>query len=271
MGSILPAAPTPSQPPSSQYSSGLAPRLAGVENLSESQKKCCDDLIILSSRANGTREVPSHESRHGLWRRVFSNHWTTDHPNKHPGPIRARRAVDAMTNIGTWRVDLPPSASLGKRKRNDHGRKNEHRKAGAAAFIKPNINWDDFGVSFSVCDANSANANAKYVSLREGWTLQQARAEAMIHWDERECQRVIEHNEDLVVCWARSRLITSLRALQSESHPITIPDEVTVNTDELVRLVTCADRVKEMATLIDESERIAGSRPIHRQRWQDAL
>lgn len=210
----------------------------------------------------------------GLWNLVFANRWNTNCPNKHPGAIHARRGVESMTQVGTWSVNLPMPATPTKRKRDEAAaggiQPNEHRQAGAPAFIKPNMNWDDFGISFSVCDAKSSGANAKYVALTPGWTLQQARAEAMMHWDENECERVIDYNTKLAVCWARSRLLTSLRTSQAGARPAAnIQNELTVNMDELVKLVTCADKMKEMAMLIDESNKIAKARPIQKPRLGD--
>ena len=173
-----------------------------------------------------------------------------------------------MTMIGTWSTTLPAPSTPSKRKRGgDHI--NADRVAGSPAFIKPNINWDDFGISFTVCDAKNASANAKYVALKPGWTWQQARAEAMMHWDENECERVIDYNTKLTVCWARSRLLASIRTSQGiweETQSMgSRQNEVTVNTDELVRLITCADKMKDMAVLVDESKRIAGARPINKR------
>ena len=251
-------------PPSSQHLSGFNTQLSDGVDLSEDQKKCCDDIISKLSDANGTKELPNAASRSGLWKRVFANSWDTDCPNKHPGSIRARRGVESMTKIGTWRITLPAPATPTKRKRNNDGQPNPVRLAGASAFIKPNINWDDFGISFTVCDANNASANAKYVTLNPGWTLQQARAEAMIHWDENESERVIEYNFKLAVYWARSRLLATLRESQKDGNEDQIGggNEITVNTDELVKLVTCGDRMKEMAVLVDESNRIAKAWPV---------
>ncbi len=255
---------SPSPPPSSQHRSGLNKQLSSASSLSDDQKKCCDDIIIKLGEANGTNELPSSGSRSGLWAKVFANGWNTNCPNKHPGTIRARRGVESMTMIGTWRVTLPTPTTPSKRKRSSDS--NPDRVAGAPAFIKPNINWDDFGISFSVCDAKNASANAKYVALNPGWTLQQARAEAMLHWDENECDRVIDYNMKLAVCWARSRLLTSLRISQGLWEDGQNPgNEITVNTDELVKLVTCADRMREMAILVDESNRIARARPVKKR------
>jgi len=242
-----------------------------MDDLSDDKKKCCDDIIIKLGDANGTKELPDDESRAGLWNSVFANDWNTNCPNKHPGTIRARRGVESMTQVGTWKTNLPTPTTPTKRKRDENTQVNQNRFVGAPAFIKPIMNWDDFGTSFSVCDAKSSAANAKYVNLNLGWTWQQARAEAMVHWDENEYQRVIEYNTRLAVCWARSRLLTSMRAASrtqagGEGHGY---NEITANTDELVLLVTCADKMKDMATLVEESNQIAQSRPIKKRKLAD--
>ena len=179
-----------------------------------------------------------------------------------------------MTQVGTWNINLPTSATPTKRERDGAPaglQTNEHRLAGAPAFIKPNMNRDDFDISFPICDAKSSSANAKYVHLNPGWTWQQARAEAMLHWDESECQRVIDYNTRLAVYWARSRLLRSLWATPQNRKvgACRSDSEVTINTDELVRLVTCADKMKEMVTLVDESNRIVQARLIEKRRLAD--
>ncbi|KAK3379636.1 hypothetical protein B0T24DRAFT_590171 [Lasiosphaeria ovina] len=259
------------------HHSGLETQIEGVKDLCSDRNKCSDDIIVKLSDANGTGEVPDAQSRDGLWKRVFSNGWNTNCPNIHPGPIRARRGVESMTQVGTWKVNLPAPSTPSKRKRNENVTPNAHRLTGAPAFIKPNMNWDDFGVSFSVCDAKGSGASAKYVALNPGWTLQQARAEAMMHWDEHEVERIIEYNAKLAVCFARSRLLALHRAsgsggttLPQGSRPVGTLNEVAINTDDFVKLVTCADKMKEMATLVNESEKIASARPIKKKKLADS-
>ncbi|KAK4168081.1 hypothetical protein QBC43DRAFT_361741 [Cladorrhinum sp. PSN259] len=261
--------------PASQHHSGLATTLRNVSDLTPDQKLMCDGLIIKLGEALGAPAAPTPESRAGLWDLVFEDGWDTNCPITHPGAIRPRRGVESMTQVGTWKVSLPAPTTPSKRRRSGEPVTNPHRQAGAPAFIKPNLNWDDFGVSFTVCDKVNSCANAKYVAWNDGWTLQQARAEAMMHWDRHEIERVTEYNFKLVVCWARGRLLAELYAgnpagaTNGASNRPAGRALVTENTDELVQLVTCADKMKEMAILVDEARRIAEARPVRRRSLAD--
>lgn len=138
--------------------------------------------------------------------------------------------------------------------------------AGAPAYFKPKIN--DSGISFTVCDERGSAASAKYVRLKPGWTLELARAQAMLRWDGYECERVIKYNTELAVCWARSRLLMSLRAFEGVAHLAVTHDIIAVNTDELVKLVTCTDKMEELA-MLDESARIAKARAVRKSTLKD--
>ena len=118
-----------------------------------------------------------------------------------------------MLQVGTWSVNLPVASPAKRRSSGETVNLNPRRRAGAPAYIKPNLKWDDFGISFIFCDKLSSCANARYINLRPGWTLQQARAEAMTHYDENEEERVREYNFKLVTCWARARPLNVLYAV----------------------------------------------------------
>lgn len=83
---------------------------------------------------------------------------------------------------------------------------------GAAAYMKPNLNWDDFGISFLICDVNGSSSNARFVNWNPGWTPFQARVQAMTNWDYHESKRVIDYNTLLIVYWARGRLLLFLQS-----------------------------------------------------------
>jgi len=64
----------PAIPPNSQYHSGLDVKLTSFEDLTDDQKKRCDDLIIKLGRANLTNDIPDDATRKGLWDRVFKGY-----------------------------------------------------------------------------------------------------------------------------------------------------------------------------------------------------
>ncbi|KAK3390172.1 hypothetical protein B0H63DRAFT_519407 [Podospora didyma] len=251
--------------------------------------RCCDDIITVVGKADGTKERPDYSARAGLWNAVFTNGWNTDCPIHHPGPIRTHRVVEVMTHIGTSKCNLPPAAaretSSKKRRRGEEGPCSsvgiisKHRVAEAPAYIKPNIEYDEyfcFTVTFSVHDAKGASAGtgaAKSIALRRGWTKQQALAEAAMNWDEKEVERVVGYNHKLAVFWARSRLVARLRAAQQsdgnddEDAEVGVAEGVEVNRRKFVKLETVADKMKNTASVVHDANII--SRPIKKRRLED--
>ncbi|KAK4163783.1 hypothetical protein QBC43DRAFT_300992, partial [Cladorrhinum sp. PSN259] len=149
-----------------------------------------------------------------------------------------------------------------------------HRRAGAKAFIKPNVNWDFFGVTFLVCDARGAAANAKYLQLKPGLSLAQARADAAITYDCYELERVQTYNINLVVAWAKARLVRHLRSKERENpiapgtpnpagdRPIG-QDSVVENHIEFVEFISCQSKIEEAEVLARDCRAITEARPHH--------
>ena len=110
-----------------------------------------------------------------------------------------------------------------------------------------------FGLSFTGADEKGAIANAGNIKLNPGWTLARARTECMVNWDEAEIARVVPHNTNLAVYWARRRLC----ALISDKSGAGIGDDGMesvvqggflegMDAQQLVQLVTFADRLREL-------------------------
>ncbi|KAK3364384.1 hypothetical protein B0T25DRAFT_598460 [Lasiosphaeria hispida] len=150
--------------PALWHHSGLAAAFRSVGDLILAQNLVCDDLVLKPSKAHETPVLATLESRASLWALVFKNGWDTYCPITHPRATRARRGIKSMTQVGTWRVNLPAPVTPSKRRRSGRPVVNQRREAGAPAFVKPNLNRDDFGILFSVYDKNSSCANAKYVA-----------------------------------------------------------------------------------------------------------
>ncbi|KAK3363832.1 hypothetical protein B0T25DRAFT_54388 [Lasiosphaeria hispida] len=169
----------------------------------------CDDIIGMIGEASKTGEKPNDASRKGLWDAVFARGW---HPNctfREP-VLRPRQATESMIKIGTWSEDLPGPATPTKRKRNDEDAApspKPHRARGADAFLKPNLNWTHFGMSFVVCDVKGSAASDKFVQLAPGMTMAQVYSDCMVNFDEQEAKRVGDYDYDLGVYWVRSRLL----------------------------------------------------------------
>ncbi|KAK4168192.1 hypothetical protein QBC43DRAFT_296865 [Cladorrhinum sp. PSN259] len=161
-------------PISSQFSPGFASTFKKADDLSDTHKRSCDDLIIrfhealalpspghpttTAARGSGsgfsktkTRIVPSHTQNDNL---------TIGNPTT---PSKRKQSAQSS------------STALTQTKR--------ERMVGAAAYMKPNLNWDDFGISFPICDVNGSSSNARFVNWNPGWTPSQARVQAMTNWD----------------------------------------------------------------------------------------
>ncbi|KAK4227523.1 hypothetical protein QBC38DRAFT_455198 [Podospora fimiseda] len=151
-----------------------------------------------------------------------------------------------MTKVGVWNTNLPVSNPVtpSKRKQSTRNASNKpetariqtktERMTGAVAFMKPNLNWDDFGISFQICDFNGSSANGRFVSWNRDWTPSQARVQAMTNWDFHESKRVIDYNILLTVYWAMVRLLFHLVAEAGPGN-IAMPVDITENCTELER------------------------------------
>jgi hypothetical protein len=125
--------------------------------------------------------------------------------------------------VGTFNGDLPPSKEALKR-----AAKNQtpipqapvHRRHGASAYLRPNINWDCAGITWVYIDSKGQAVNPKYIILQAGYTHDLARTRAIIHWDECESARVGRWNYLLAVYFARNRL---LHWLQDHPRPEVAP------------------------------------------------
>ncbi|KAK1757301.1 hypothetical protein QBC47DRAFT_358565 [Echria macrotheca] len=89
------------------------------------------------------------------------------------------------------------------------------------------------------------------------------------HFDRHETLRVTRYNNELVVCWGRSRLLMYMRtsgiedtqgtAVAQGNRPTSNAEEIPMNTAELVKLDTCYGRIKSMAALVADSAAIASA------------
>ena len=232
-----------------------------IADLDESTITSCDDLIVKLGEANGTGETPDDAARRGLWKLVFAN-WDTTKPVHRPGPISARRGTETALEVGTWRADLPASAGA-KRKAGEEGEAvviKPHRKAGGRAFMRPVAGFSTFGLGFAGADEKGAVANAGNIKLNPGWTLARARTESMVKWDGAEIARVVPHNTQLVVYWARKRLCALISNDKNGGGGGGIIGDDGIGMEglaqegflegmeaqQLVQLVTFADRLREL-------------------------
>ncbi|KAK3372919.1 hypothetical protein B0T24DRAFT_491666, partial [Lasiosphaeria ovina] len=163
--------------------------------------------------------------------------------------LRPRQATESMIKIGTWSENLPGPATPTKRKRNDENAApspKPHRTRGANAFLKPNLNWTHFGMSFVVCDVKGSAASDKFVQLAPGMTMAQVYFDCMANFDEQEAKRVGDYNYDLGVYWARSRLLFDMRMSSTENgtsvpqgdRPVGLASMPSISASRLVQVET---------------------------------
>jgi len=250
----------PAIPPNSQYHSGLDVKLTSFEDLTDDQKKRCDDLIIKLGRANLTNDIPDDATRKGLWDRVFTG-WDTDDKITPPSDKpRDRVAEDSQLHIGYLNTDLP-----GKK-----GNVSAVRKAGARAFIKPNVTWDGYGVLYNLVDKNGAGVPTSSVVFDDAVTPQQARVLVSAQWDRNESNRIGAWNINLVVFWARHRLVDSVEA--GECRDGTTASQrandrvkqafrarIAEHHDQLVQLRQISTIIQKMQEIVDDMTAMAAS------------
>jgi len=261
-------------PPSSQHRAVLNLVVKSIGDLSNTQKLMCDDLIDLLGAHNGTGDTASEATRAKLWSRVFAGGWDTNCANPHPEPLRKRRGVEAMIRVGVFSTNIPPSTPA-KRKAAREGTvaiTPVHRQAGAPAYMKPNIDRGDYGINWMLVDSKSAGVNPRHVQYHNNWSAEQAKAEAVIHFDRHERTRIGEYNLDLIVHWARGRLLLHhLRTQASapaaaiadnaaEDRPVGDRNEGTEDHSELKKLRTCADILAAHAAISSRVKAIAETR-----------
>ncbi|KAK3358730.1 hypothetical protein B0T25DRAFT_576979 [Lasiosphaeria hispida] len=174
-----------------------------------------------------------------------------------------------MVQVGKWAVNLPVTTPTKRKKIGQDVaiQTNRHRLAGAPAFLKPNMNWSHFGLTYMFCDATGSVASDHHLKLFDGWTLPQAYSECITHFDRNEAKRVGAYNNSLIICWARASLVLALRvagegndqgtAVPPGSRPIGAINQVTINTNELVRFETCRQRILDMRQLVEDAGAIA--------------
>jgi PAS domain-containing protein len=93
------------------------------------------------------------------------------------------------------------------KKIDDHPPPSAHRRHLAPAYLKPNINWDSEGIVWMYTDGRGQAANPQFVDLAGFSDHKQARAYALIHWDEAECARIGRWNHLVAVYIGRNRLV----------------------------------------------------------------
>ncbi|KAL7822207.1 hypothetical protein V8C26DRAFT_390322 [Trichoderma gracile] len=209
-------------------------------------------------------EVPCDEdTRRALWEEwVFAGGWDTDCTVDAPGEIRPRSAREVNTLVGTIKPGMPRSADATRQGKPTPAQ----RQPGQPVFLKPNINWDDYGLTFIWCDSKGRAVNSRWVQLTESYSAAQARADAVVTWDTAETRRVTQYNHEWLAFWARCRLIHWMRDNPAEDGTGSLPSQQSRDVprqerhDVLVKLRTCQSILDDLVALSLETRTIQGGR-----------
>jgi hypothetical protein len=114
-------------------------------------------------------------------------------------------------------------------------------------------------------DARGQAANPKYVTLKPGYTHEQACARALIRWDESECARIGRWNLLAAVYIARIRIAQQIAAYplnncpQDANHKVE-NIEIVENLNELLQIRTGMDILAQHQTMANDIEEMATGR-----------
>ena len=176
----------------------------------------------------------------------------------------SRRAAEIMTPVGTIKTGIPVTKNARAK-----GGSKQHRQPGGPAFLKPNINWEENSVTFFWCDSKGGAVNSRSVQLCQCYTTAQAKADAVVRWDQAERKRIHNHNIQWVVYWARACLLRWMAdhmpadVVDNDGNRPTLNEEdVDEDHGELHVLRTCKMVLNEMSQVTSDVDAIMGSREV---------
>ncbi|KAH6687263.1 hypothetical protein F5X68DRAFT_261477 [Plectosphaerella plurivora] len=234
-------------PPSSQFRADTTYTRAKFADLTEHEITSCDPFLVLLTRYNQTDLMPTDRSRKVFWTLVFEA-WDTNTPILKP-VIQKRTANGSSIKVGTLTDDCPVPGQATKRKNNGTYVLPAIRRRHADVLLKLSISTDGQEISYKFTDSGNSLVPRSLVQLDPGYTIAQARAMLVRHWDKHEATRVSRFNENLTIYWARKQLVTKLEEEKArgvagdgpqnaaaQDRPTAPTTEETTNVSELVKL-----------------------------------
>ncbi|KAK1752828.1 hypothetical protein QBC47DRAFT_430876 [Echria macrotheca] len=241
----------------SQFNPGFANNYKAQGDLSWRQKLLGDHVLTQYYDAMGIVKIPIPEDRDALWKLVFRGWNTRSIIPKPPKKPRKRSAEESMTHIGTWKVNLLPTTPSKRTRTGDSP--SPHRLIGASAYMKPSLNVEAQQITFMVCDEIGGLARLQDVQLHPGWTMQQAKAATINHWDSSEIERISKYNTDRLVYFVRQLLLDDMRRTEKAEA-----GEYVLEGQLFHRLCLCDDVMQEMLLVLRETEQIQAQQKAKR-------
>ncbi|KAH7185100.1 uncharacterized protein B0J16DRAFT_371951 [Fusarium flagelliforme] len=122
------------------------------------------------------------------------NGWNTTHHVGHPPALAERKFNESRIQVGFLSQDHPLPA--GKTRNGQQVR--AARRAGQPVFFGVGLQYEDGTVDWAWRDKNNAGVSPRYVTLANGKTATSIRADAMVHFDMAEYDRIQVYNSRLV-------------------------------------------------------------------------
>jgi hypothetical protein len=239
--------------------------ISSFNDMTEEERHLADQIIDVLAERNLSNERANDETRRGFWNAVFRNGWNTNELSIGPGELPDRQFRESALLIGHFSQDLPPSKGVVRKASKSETplpRAPVHRRQFAPAYLKPNINWDSEGIVWMYTDAKGQAANPRFITLKAGFSHQEARVQALIQWDEAECTRIGNWNYLMAVYIARNRLSGWIAKHPRDGNPQSGVADVIVagNLDELVQIRTAGAMLNSIADMAENIRARTGGR-----------
>lgn len=234
---------------STQNTNPLSNVWQSYDDMDEEARLVADDLLGKLAAFNHQQPVFNETVRRNFWDKwVFAFGWDTGCTVHEPGKIRDRTVAEFSLKVGTIMPGMPRSSGRVKKNQNTPA----HRLAGQPVFLRPQLNWDDYGVTFIYSDTRGSAIHSRWVQHLQGYNAMRTRAEAMVRWDLAECKRVTQYNTTMVAFWAQCRLVHWLKDRRVDAGRPGEEIPLAEDHSKLVELKTCSMIVDKMTALVAE-------------------
>ncbi|PHH68883.1 hypothetical protein CDD82_204 [Ophiocordyceps australis] len=200
-------------------------------SLTPQQLDCVHDLFdMLLVVSNALSPMSFQFTSDDIWGLIIMN------PVCPPCPLPALRLGDVAIQAGSFNQDLPPSKCavrkqqiLAKKTKKKPKRKNPVRPRperchGRPAFVCTRLNPAKRHVEWFWSDSSGKGTHVRYIDLAKTQHLGQKaaltriQADALSHHDHVVVQRARHHNRNLLIYWAKCRLMRYLDPTNSKWH-----------------------------------------------------
>ncbi|KAF4982714.1 hypothetical protein FDECE_17453 [Fusarium decemcellulare] len=211
-------------------SAGRAPNTPIVEpwHLTAAEKVQLMDLLQTYSCMHEPRLVITMADFERFVDKIFGD-WNSLMRETFKPILKGRRPADTAIIVGRFKKTLPPLSE------DECEDPRPERMIGAQAFLG---------------DSRGRLVNPKDVALRDGWTQLEAKMHAVDNYDTLERKRILNHNLDVIVAYARRR-VQKWSIAGTASEPFVRSDD-RVRSGDIVPLVLATERVWRVAQMYSE-------------------